>query len=470
MTGTVVKQGQVLLSNVSIEYKCPMCNESNYDSVDCENCGYGDLKQKEKFESAISTQIIRIQDIGNSENISETLEVCLKGDWTGKYYPGQLITVTGIAKIKLNRLKVGEKISSTVFLDAYSVFINDKSAVEITDVNFIHGFRSIDKFATRAFFIKMFSREIGGLENVKLGLMLAMCGGSAVNEADNKRKNIHVLLVGEASTGKTTFLRRSAECVYPSILTNGTSTTDAGLTTCAVKQGREWTLEAGALVLADLGLCCIDELDCLRTSERSGLLEVMEQQTLSVAKAGLCSTINARCTVFGTASSKFRYGNVDELISTSTLGSALVTRFDLIFKIDDKKDLKTSELILARDEMEKQVNNIVKTRVCEVRNRIVQINDINRLTLKKYYAVKRRMKGASEYFSIRFLEGLVRVCEAHCKMVEGDEVDEFDVFSTIILMETCLGAEKIVEFDDEKVFVDERLFMKVKDEIISKLK
>lgn len=345
--------------------------------------------------------------------------------------------------------------------------------------------------------------KVYGLFIVKLGVALTVIGGCAhVNETGMKtRGEPHMLLIGDPGTGKSQFLRFTAELSPRSVLTTGIGTTSAGLTCTAVKDGGEWMLEAGALVLADRGVCCIDEFSSIRSHDRTSIHEAMEQQTLSVAKAGLVCKLNARTTVFAVTNPKGRYDpNVDVSVNTA-IDSPLLSRFDLILVLLDRMNRSWDEVVSSfilkqsmgqiggaardaedgdgggtsddpaaaqllaaarrqrdaeeREELERKKRekaaqderlwSIPKLQayICFVKDKYQpQLSRSAMLILQRYYQLQRSSDSRSAArTTIRLLESLTRLSQAHARLMWHDEVEVMDAVVVVFVMEVSKATD-----------------------------
>ena len=193
--------------------------------------------------------------------------------------------------------------------------------------------------------------SIYGYDDVKEALALQLVSGFEKHLPDGARirGDIHILLVGDPGIAKSQLLRYMIKISPRGIYTSGKSSTSAGLTATAVKDelgdGR-WTIEAGALVLADKGIAAIDEMDKMDNEDKSALHEAMEQQTISVAKAGVMATLKSRCSLLAAANPKLgRFDKYEPIAPQINLTPALMSRFDLIFVLTDDPDTKRDSAI-----------------------------------------------------------------------------------------------------------------------------
>jgi len=278
-----------------------------------------------------------------------------------------------------------------------------------------------------------------------------------------RRDQSHLLLVGDPGTGKSQFLRFAAALCPRSVLTTGVGTTSAGLTCAAVREGngKEFALEAGALVLADKGVCCIDEFGCIQDKDRTTIHEAMEQQTLSVAKAGIVCKLNCRATIVAVMNPKnCLYDNHASLATNTGLGTPLLSRFDLIFRLmdtcDAERDSNVVTYLLNRaivgDGLEvadpAQVEgttpwNMEKLRayISIVKERFQPvITDAAATLLERHYEKCRSAHSNTIPVTVRFLESLIRLSQAHAKLMFRSTVTLEDAVATIEIMESTAFA------------------------------
>lgn len=372
----------------------------------------------------------------------------VKEDLVGDVSPGDRITLNGILhgepKNKSARSK-SRTFNIHMIVNSIEIKEYEYEDVELSDEDKEKILKAAEDERVFSNILDSIAPSIRELRAEKMGLALQMFGGARKTTPDgNKiRGDIHILLVGDPGTAKSQLLRYITDLAPRSMYASGKGTTGAGLTAAAVREDvlgeSQWTLEAGTLVLADKGIAAVDELDKMRAEDRSAMHEAMEQQTISVAKAGINATLNSRCAVLGAANPQYgRFARHENISQQINLPPPLISRFDLIFAImdtpDKERDRGIAEHILnlnkegermmldehyePKEEFSSRYEKeFMRKYIAYAKSITPEMSEESIEKLKKFYLDLRKKGGEEDAIPItaRQLESLVRLSEASAR-------------------------------------------------------
>ncbi len=479
----VVKRSEIT-PKVSIGvFTCTFCGtvlklKIDRDSVMdiCPQCKRRSLKQNNAESRFTNLQRIAVQDpLERLKGSTPTwqLEVWLEDDLVNKVIPGDRIEITGILRIKPRRTYKGkeDKLLYTMFFDAISLKAKQKEFAEL-EISQDEG-EVIRELAKDPYIFDKIAKSIApsiyGYDEIKKALTLTLFGGTPdkrLIDGAPIRSDIHVLLIGDPGSAKTRLLQAVTSIVPKGIYVSGKSTTSAGLTASAEKDEFSeggWTLKAGALVLGSGGEVSIDEFDKVSDEDKSALLESMESQTISIAKAGIVARFNTKTSVLAAANPK--YGRFDPNAYPADqfdIPPTLLSRFDLIFPIKDTLDEEKDRLIarhiliqhgaagaqLASVEGYEQVERppieqeMLRKYVAYAKRNVRPRLDADATKrISDYYVELRKlgMKQGAVPMTPRQIEGLVRLAEASAKSRLSDRIELKDADMAISLFEYMLN-------------------------------
>ncbi|KAI4299117.1 hypothetical protein L6164_032607 [Bauhinia variegata] len=490
LKGTVIRSGSIKMHEGERLYMCEKCHNSFtvYPELEARNsitppsvcpvrgskpCGGKKFQYVDNSIVCHDYQEIKIQEstqVLGVGAIPRSIIVILKDDLVDMVKAGDDVVVTGILTAKWSPELNSVRCDLDPVLVANHVRRTNelKSEIDIPD-DIVTKFKQFwinfkdEPLKGRNAILRGICPQVFGLFTVKLAVALTLIGGvQHVDASGTKvRGESHLLLVGDPGTGKSQFLKFAAKLSNRSVITTGLGSTSAGLTVTAVKDGGEWMLEAGALVLADGGLCCIDEFDSMRAHDRATIHEAMEQQTISVAKAGLVTTLSTKTTVFGATNPKGHYDPEQPLSVNTTLSGPLISRFDIVLVLLDTKnpewDAVVSSHILSEAEPDRNRNDddLANTWPVSTLKRYIHFLKENfrpvltreaEIVISSYYQLQRKSATHNAArTTVRMLESLIRLAQAHARLMFRNEVTLVDAITAILCIESSMTTSAIVD-------------------------
>ncbi|CAK9819692.1 DNA helicase MCM9 [Anthophora quadrimaculata] len=490
-SGIIVRISQPTVLKVIQRYSCKSCKhvtlakyqwerQAFIDVTQCEECHSNKIKIVTDFdiEDSSDCQEIGVQEkgkVGETKHLTEELRIVLLDDLVDKCRPGDHVEISGIVIRVWGPLNVGERLEATTIIIANSVTVRRK----IFDTSLNQEMKDIfegywerytdDPLLGRDNILASICPKLYGMYTAKLALAVILAGGVTKSNEDGTRVRgePHLLLVGDPGTGKSQLLRAASRLAIRSVLTTGVGSTAAGLTATAVRDSEGWHLEAGALVLADGGVCCVDEFTTMSSNDRTSVHEAMEQQTISIAKAGLVSTLNSRCTVIAAINPTGGHFTEDEEWKTN-LGDPLLSRFDLILLLKDNRnpewDRLTSEHILraAYEEKENTAQKDSKSHIDLLRTEGLWKEDTLREYLAHVHSLQPKLSSEAERVlratylyhrsrpnrreertTVRLLDSLIRMAEGHARLMYRSTIELMDA----IFVAKLIGTANMSEID-----------------------
>ena len=480
VSGMVVRSSEVKPLAKELIYVCPdhhvtqrflLQGMSVNVPVKCDtpNCQHKDLEIKPESSTFIDFQILRLQELPEDlppGQLPHYIDITIKQDLVDNARPGDRVILTGIVRIEQEPIVGVSRASSGLYrlrIDGNNIeFLAGRSGVKASrrtereevspeEEKLIKALASDPSIDQRL--IDSFAPHIKGHELIKEAILYLIIGSNQriLSDGTKIRGDINIFLVGDPGTAKSEMLKFCARIAPRGLYTSGRGSTAAGLTAAVVRdKSGIFMLEAGAVVLGDQGLVCIDEFDKMTTEDRSALHEVMEQQTVSIAKGGIVATLNARTSILSAANPMYgKYDPFKNITENVNLPIPLLTRFDLIFVVRDIPS-KERDRNIAQHIMDLHSATGIENR---------SLIDVDILTkylgyakglnptmtkdaeekLLEYY-LKMRNVESEEMITVtpRQLEGLIRLATARSRLLLKTEVDADDAQRAIFLMESML--------------------------------
>jgi replicative DNA helicase Mcm len=471
-------------------YECLRCGTMNYtpdgrEPHECQGCErQGPWELQLGQSDLIDHQLIRLQrppERTQTGARAATLDVSLEGDLVGSVSPGDRVTAATVLEGEMD-----DDTDGTVSIRGHANSVQQQeTSYEDLDIDAYEG--EIRRIANSDNPLQQVIDSIKpshqGDEGVKKAIALQMFGGvdKELPDGSRKRGQSHILLIGDPGCDKSGLLEYAKRLSPRSVYTSGKNATSAGLTCAAVQTDfgdGGWTLEAGALVQAHRGLCAIDEFDKMDEEDRNGVQEALAQGTISPSKAGISDvTLPAETTVLAAANPiNGRFDRFEPIADQIELDPTLISRFDLIFTMQDQPDeaddaalaehlndvAQAGQRIAAGESIPADAEQAVAPAIDpEVLRHYIAyakqectpvLSEAAKERFKQFY-VNTRVKGTDEDSPVpitaRKLEALHRLGEAMARIRLSDTITEFDADRVVELVTTCLQSVGVDPETDE---------------------
>ncbi|MDG6911020.1 MAG: minichromosome maintenance protein MCM [Nitrososphaerota archaeon] len=424
--------------------KCELCGEVRNFELDRKRCKFVDF------------QVLRIQELPEElppGQLPQFFDVNVEGDIVNMARPGDRVVLTGVVRA-VPDYTLGQ-VRTRLFksqVDCNHVEVKGKEPEQVLvtkeDEELIRNIAAApDAYEN---LVNSIAPVILGHQQEKEAILLLLAGGSATSLPDGTklRGDINALFVGDPGTGKSELLKFASQVAPRGLYASGRGTTAAGLSAAVIREKNVLMLEAGVVVLADLGIAAIDEFEKMKPEDRTALHEMMEQQTVTIAKGGIYATLNARTAILAACNPVLgRYNPFQNLIENiGTLPIPLLTRFDIIFVFRDQPtpadDEKLASHILSVHARRSYTApppiefSLLKKYLAFAKRISPTLTKGAMDRIREYYLDLRRSSGAEDSIppTLRTLEALIRISTARARVLLRDEVTEEDALAAIGLM------------------------------------
>jgi len=478
VSGMVVRSSEIKPLAKELVYVCPEGHRTKRvqekglefnEPLKCDDgkCTHKDLDLSPEESRFIDFQMVRLQELPEDlppGQLPHYVDVTVLQDLVDNARPGDRIILTGIVRIEqehipsmrgksgIYRLRIqgnnieflgGRGTKTSRSIEREEISIDEEKIIKSLAKNADNYERLVASFAP----------HISGQDIIKEAILLLIVGSTQriLTDGTKIRGDINIFLVGDPGTAKSEMLKFCARIAPRGLYTSGRGSTAAGLTAAVVRDKIGiMMLEAGAVVLGDQGLVCIDEFDKMKPEDRSALHEVMEQQSASIAKGGIVATLNARTSILAAANPMYgKYDPFKNITENVNLPIPLLTRFDLIFVVRDvpskEKDTRIAKHILnlhrsSPADTKSLIDVDILTKYLSYAKKIepVLTKEAEDKILEYYMKMRNVESEGMITVTPRQLEGLIRLSTARARLLMKDQVDAEDAERAIFLIESML--------------------------------